>query len=47
MLIHAVQHNRHFVSLNLGKTQITNYEGSDPVYNKQLVYNSHDKKREP
>jgi hypothetical protein len=44
MLKHAVQYNRHCVSLNLGKTQITNYEGSDPVYNKQFVYSSLDKK---
>jgi len=44
MLMHPVQHNWHCVSLNLGKTQITNYEGSDPVYNKRLVYSSHDKK---
>jgi hypothetical protein len=32
MSIHAVQHNSHRVSLHLGKTEITNYEGSDPVY---------------
>ena len=44
VLIHAVQHNRHCVSLKLGKIQITNYEGSDHIYNKQLVYSSHDEK---
>jgi hypothetical protein len=45
MLLDAVQHNRYCVSPNLGKTQITNYEGSDPVSNKQLVYSSHDLKK--